>query len=322
MTGTSALDLDQLVDRLSAADTLPQLPDVIDIATGVPPNPPEDVQTKFVGLAYRDAFNEARSFVKVADEWLTKQRGGGLESAGRVLDFGSGWGRISRMLLAHVQPTSLYAADVDSQMTALVNTTLPGINATTVNPLPPTMLGTGAFDAALAFSVFSHLAPQAHEAWAAEFGRVVAPGGMVFITVLDSVFIEQIRQAKVHVAEGIAESFEAGLATLFDDIDATAAEFAAGRPVYAPRDVDGVRTGDYYGWAAMPERYVTKVWGDAGFDIVQWVRSGVLFPQAMVGLVRRPNASSSNNDPQPVPPGRPGMGQLARRLKARISRRA
>jgi hypothetical protein len=284
-------DLDRAVDEFihsfARAETLERLPQVVDVRREAPPNPPEIVQAQFVGASYVTAYAEAASFVRVADEWSNKQRGRGLASSGHVIDFGSGWGRISRMLLAHVAPDKLYAVDVDLEMTALVNTTLPGVNALTVQPFPPTVLRDGMADAMLAFSVFSHLSPDAHEAWAAEFGRIVAPSGMVFLTLLDQVFFDQVRGAKDAVEAGSADSFAQSLATCFADLDGARKGYAAGQPAYAGTGGGGVRTGDYYGWAAIPEGFIKRVWGQAGFDIVKWVPSGTLFQQAMVGLVRR-----------------------------------
>jgi SAM-dependent methyltransferase len=312
MTRTSGVDTEQLVHRLAAADTLPDLPHVVDLAKAAPANPPEAVQTQFVGRSYEEAYDEAASFVRLADEWLEKRRGTGLDSLARVLDFGSGWGRITRMLLAHMSPTSVYAVDVDPQMTALVNLTLPGVNAMTVTKMPPTALADSSIDAAVAFSVFSHLAPAAHEAWATEFGRLVAPGGMVFITLVDATFLSQIREAKELVAAGTGVAFHDGLAPLFDDIDATEAAFNGGQAVYAPSGGGGVRTEDFYGWAAMPRPYIARVWGAAGFDIVEWVPSGVVVSQAIVGLVRRGKQAAA-------PAARGGLLDRVRRRAGRRS---
>ncbi len=286
ITPTRGLDTAALVGRLAAAKSLPGLPDIVDITASAPPNPPENVQAQFAGRSYEDAYNEAATFVYVVDEWLTRHCDRPLSPKSRVLDFGSGWGRITRVLLTLVPPTSLFAVDVDPQMTALLNTTLPGVNALTVTPMPPTVLADASVDAAIAFSVFSHLAPHTHEAWADEFGRVLAPGGMAFITLMDAAFLTQVREAKEQVAAGAAVPFQVGLAPVFDDIDTAETAFNNGEAVYSPSGGGGIRTSDYYGWAAMPPRYIQQVWGAAGFDVVEWVPSGVLFGQAMVGLVR------------------------------------
>ena len=65
------------------------------------------------------------------------------------------------------------------------------------------------------------------------------------------------------------------------------AAYHRGEAAYAGTGGGGVRTGDYYGWAAMPPPFMARTWGSAGFEIVEWVPSGVLFPQAMVGLRRQ-----------------------------------
>ena len=274
------------VDVFATAPTLEELPDVIDVQVSPPPNPPEKVQLQFVGASYRDAYAEANTFVTVADQFAAKHTRAGLGHLDRVIDFGSGWGRITRTLLTKTPATNLYALDVDDRMTALVNTTLPGVNAMTVNPLPPTPLATGAFDGVVAFSVFSHLSGPAHEAWAAELARVVRPGGFAAITVLDDAFFHQVRGAQEAVRSGEATEFAQSLATTFDDVDAAHAGYRSGEIQYAGSGGGDMRTGDFYGWAAVPQDYIHRHWGGAGLQVVEWVRSGVLFPQAMVFMVR------------------------------------
>lgn len=277
---------DELVTRLAAAPTLDAVTPVIDIADVTPPNPPQALQEKFVGLSYDAAFEEARRFVsKVAE--LAEASSVPLTKAGRILDFGSGWGRISRFLLTKVQPTAIYAVDVDPEMTALVNSTLPGLNAVTSNPLPPTPFGSATFDGVLAFSVFSHLAGHAHEAWANEFGKLVRPGGFVAITVLERQFLDVIKAAQMAVEQGDPNDFQRSMSTTYPDIDAALQGFARGAIQYAPTGGGEVRTSDYYGWAAAPRNYVERVWGAAGFEVAAWVPTDELFPQALVFLTRR-----------------------------------
>jgi hypothetical protein len=256
--------VDDLINPFAQAKTLETLPIVVDVLKGAPPNPPETIQAQFVGASYVTAYAEAASFVGVADEWSQKYRGRGLASATNVIDFGSGWGRISRMLLAYVAPIKLYAVDVDQEMTALVGATLPGVNTMTSQPFPPTVLRDGMADAVLAFSVFSHLSPDAHEAWATEFGRLVADSGMVFLTVLDQVFFDQVRGAKEAVEAGSADAFAQSLSQCFPDLDDARRRYGAGEPAYAGLGGGGVRTGDYYGWAAIPPELKRKNGDRAG----------------------------------------------------------
>lgn len=278
---------DELVQAFARADTLARMPAVVDVLRVAPLNPPESVQLAFAGSSYLAAYTEAASFVRVADGWSDRHRNRKLVASDPIVDFGCGWGRISRALLAHVRPKALYALDVDVQMTALVNSTLPGVNALTVAPFPPTVLRDNVADTFFAFSVFSHLAPEAHIAWAREFGRLSAPGAMVFLTLLDAAFFGQIQTARAAIAGGADDSFSTALAGCFPDVLKAQGQYEDGRPVYAHVGGGGVRSADFYGWAVIPAQFIERTWGDAGFDVVEWVPSGTLFSQAMVGLVHR-----------------------------------
>ena len=280
-------DVERLIHSFASGEIMAEMPSVVDVLTAPPLNPPTSTQIAFVGSQQLEAFAEAASFVRVADQWSIRHRQRGLQAGSHIVDFGSGWGRITRFLLAYVPPTAVYALDVDVQMTALVGSTLPGVNTLTVEPLPPTVLRNQMADAAVAFSVFSHLSPAAHTAWALEFGRIISPGGMAFVTLLDSAFFDQLARATVAVAEGDTTTFSSALATLFPNLEDARARFDRGEPVYAGSGGGGVRTGDYYGWAAIPVEFTRRVWDAAGFDIVEWVPSGVLFEQAMVAFRRR-----------------------------------
>lgn len=307
----------EIVARYAAAPSLDELPEIVDVEATTPLNPPEKIQLKFVGLSYVDAYNEAETFVKVVDEFTVKHTGQGMADADHLLDFGSGWGRITRFLLGKTAPTRIHALDVDPQMTTLVNVTLPGVNATTITPMPPTVFGSAAFDACVAFSVFSHLSGQAHEAWAGELARLIKPGGTVAITVLDDQFIDQIAGAQAAVAAGTADGFAASLATTFDDLEAVRAGFDRGEIQFAGSGGGQVRTGDYYGWAAAPSAYVERVWGRAGFRVVEWVPANFLFPQALVFMVR---VDGSDAGAEERPNGRTGASRasILRRAVSRL----
>jgi SAM-dependent methyltransferase len=302
---------ESLITQLSGAETLTELPAIVDISARTPPNPPPHIQEQFVGHSYEAAYSEAFSFANVVGEWSAKNGRGALPTLDLILDFGSGWGRITRVLLSRgVHPRHILAADVDQDMTALVNVTLPGITALTVEPMPPTFLNDATLDLVTAYSVFSHLSPEAHEAWAQEFGRLVADGGLVVLTALDRAFFEQIQwsvdSAKTPDATPAAKS----LAGAFADLAAATATFDQGGIAYAGTGGDGVRTGDFYGWAAASKQYIEDAWGAAGFDIVEWVPSGVLFQQAAVALRRRSRSA-------PPAKSRGALRTAAQRLRLR-----
>ncbi len=278
--------LQALGRRLAGAPVIAAVPLPIDLSQTLPVNPPQGLQEKFVGLSFDDAYQEATSFVSGVMDRLSVHGLDTLDASTRIVDFGSGWGRISRMLLHYVPPTSLYALDVDPEMTALVNSTMPGLNALTVSTLPPTVLGTAAFDGVVSFSVFSHLSEESHTAWADEFGRLVRPGGFAAITVLDHSLFASVRSAQREVAGASPSPFAVNMASTFPDIKAAARAYKRGVFQFAPVADDGARDGEHYGWAAAPVQFLERTWGAAGFRVLEMVRAGVLFPQALVVMKR------------------------------------
>jgi SAM-dependent methyltransferase len=274
-----------LVRRLASGAALGVLPTVVDVSRSVPPNPPEALQMQFVGASFERAYAEAEGFVAAVAEQLQACGHPGLAGS-RVLDLGSGWGRISRVLLTSVRPESLFAADVDPDMTALINVTLPGVNALTVPAEPPTVLAAGSMDVAVAFSVFSHLSAHAHEAWAHELARLLRPGGIAAVTVLGEDFIDLVEGSRSAVERGDTTPFATSMATVIDEPVAARAAFRNDQVQFWPTGGGGVRTSDYYGWAAAPRRYVERVWGDAGFELVHWRPSGGPISQVLAVLLR------------------------------------
>ncbi|GAB3444444.1 hypothetical protein GCM10027517_24100 [Phycicoccus ginsengisoli] len=276
--------LHRLATNLAEARTILRAPAVVDVGVEIPANPPPEVQAKFVGQVGAPAYLQAYSFVAVVNDLLERRGLPRLADCGRVMDFGSGWGRVSRLLLGSLRATDLYALDVDSSMTALVNTTLPGLNALTVDPFPPTALRSDAFGAVLSFSVFSHLSKQAHIAWAAELGRLVHPGGWVALTLLDDSFFSMRAEASAQPTG--ADAAVGPSRENSDDLAADIEGYREGRFWYRSDGSDGPRTSDFYGWAVAPPSFVERVWGEHGFTVVDWIPAHVLFPEALVLLAR------------------------------------
>lgn len=268
--------------RFSRAPVLANTPRPIDVRLTLPENPDVATQTKFVGSAFEPAFIAAAHFVSQADAWAIRHAGVPIEQCDSVLDFGSGWGRITRLLLTRITAPRIYCLDVDSSMTALVQATLPGVNAITCAAWPPCMLRDQSMAALFSFSVFSHLAEASHLAWAAEFSRLLKPGSLVYMTVLDQVFFDQVAACQAAVHAGDSSSFNLSLARLIPDITEARAAYAEDRFIFAAAGEDGPRTSDTYGWAVAPRNWLQREWSRYGFELIEWIPSRVLFEQAMV----------------------------------------
>ena len=87
-------------------------------------------------------------------------------------------------------------------------------------------------------------------------------------------------------AAGDADAFAENMAMVFPDIAAARAAFRADRVVFGATGGGGVRSSDYYGWAAVSRRCVERTWGAVGLELVRWRPSGELFSQELAILVR------------------------------------
>jgi SAM-dependent methyltransferase len=101
----------------------------------------------------------------------------------RVLDFGCGWGRLTRFLLRDVEPGRLYGCDpVEGILDQCRRDGLPATLARN-DPHSGRLPFDERFDLAFAFSVFTHLSEPAHERALDALHAGLRPGGTLVVTV-------------------------------------------------------------------------------------------------------------------------------------------
>jgi SAM-dependent methyltransferase len=142
---------------------------------------------------------------------LVEEQGSALESAAPLLDFGCGVGRIARHW--HGLELGLHGCDVNRRMIEWCRANLP-FGRYDVNELaPPLPYDDDSFGLAYAFSVFTHLPERLQLAWAAEFRRVLRPGGLLLISTLGEYYAALDRLSPVE-----REQFDDGrLVVLFEE---------------------------------------------------------------------------------------------------------
>jgi SAM-dependent methyltransferase len=108
----------------------------------------------------------------------------GITHAGRrVLDFGSGAGRIVRHALAEDPGAEFWACDIDAPSIAWLDDHLsPPLHVARISEWPPTPFRDDQFDLVYCFSVFTHLL-DSWSAWLLELHRILAPTGVAIVTV-------------------------------------------------------------------------------------------------------------------------------------------
>jgi len=122
----------------------------------------------------------------------------------RVLDFGCGWGRLTRMLARDVAPERLFGCDPDEAILAVCRDGgVPGAFARS-DRVPERLPFDGPFDLAYAFSVFTHLSEEAQERCLDALHAALAPGAVLVVTVRPPAYRELVAAPLEQVAPGYA----------------------------------------------------------------------------------------------------------------------
>jgi SAM-dependent methyltransferase len=100
----------------------------------------------------------------------------------RLLDFGSGAGRVTRFLVGHDELFEIHGTDVHPEQVAWCRDHLRPLRFARNEPTPPLSYPDAHFDGVWALSVFTHLDAEASARWRAELARVLKPGGVLVAT--------------------------------------------------------------------------------------------------------------------------------------------
>ena len=249
-------------------------------------NPPEDFQAIFCGQSMLGAYQSGADF---ADRFVRGvRRYGSLPFQGAtVLDFGCGWGRISRLLKRRFPDVRLYGLDRIPDALRQAAIALPDCTfAHMSEPGPPAPFRDGLFDHAFALSVFSHLGEPYHREWAAELHRLVKPGGVVAVTLHGPWLIDQAEgyatgaTPKSHAWHELLARYGAQAAEVRD-------RWAAGEFTYWDT-VEGTALGadQAYGDVLVPKTWVEPVWREAGFTLRHWLCNKAKHPQIFAVFTR------------------------------------
>ncbi|WP_062358317.1 class I SAM-dependent methyltransferase [Pseudoxanthomonas mexicana] len=244
----------------------------------LPPFPPEELQRNTTGLSSEATLRQAFAFYEDVVN-AHSIAGRPLNEDSRVLDFGFGWGRISRVFMERVRVGNIHGVDVDPSFTALTNEFFGTGNFSTCGAFPPTKLNAGTFDLVFAYSVFSHLSGPACHAWMEEFHRILKPGGLVAFTTRHVSFMDFCLWAG---KQDGASSYWRALGSLFPDFEEAKRRYAAGELVHASSEGvggGGPRDSSFYGETWIPEQYARTAFAP-GFEFVAGYFDGTKYDQS------------------------------------------
>lgn len=173
-----------------------------------------------------------------------------LGSAGRVLDFGCGPGRLTRYLLD--EPTlEVIAVDVDPACIDWCRLHLGGASCHQGPLRAPLSLPTGSVDCVLAIDVMQHLGEDDGLAWLAEWLRVCKPGGTLLVSIASALALTRAHLAESHF-DGVKDCGFLDLSRN-PDLDTVVSEV------------------DYYRNVFHSHDYVNRVWPGLGCSVLRIV---------------------------------------------------
>ncbi len=162
--------------RISGSDVVPGLPD-------------EAATIKLTGVPIADALEHAAAFYPIVKAYCDALAMP-LAPHRRVLDFGAGWGCLSRFFVRDVDADKIFSCEFDPALVGLGRASQP------IGPLDQLYAGgrlpyaDNAFDCIVAYSALAQLAPAAHLHWLRELARVASPGCVLTFTVEPRRFLE------------------------------------------------------------------------------------------------------------------------------------
>lgn len=244
--------------------------------------PPEELQAAYVGSANEASLHEAHAFFCHIQHWRRKL-GIALNSTSKVLDFGTGWGRVIRYFLRDIEPHNLHGVDVDPEILRIAAETGLPCQLSVVPALGPTEFLDATFDIVLAYSVFSHLSEAAAGRWIRELARITKPGRLFIATTEARHFIEFCSSlAGKHHNSPWHET----LSTAFPNPEQSLRAFDAGEFVYAGTGGGNYRDSNFYGEACVPKEYIVRHWCE-DWKLLDFLDNKSCFGQAVFVMQRR-----------------------------------
>jgi SAM-dependent methyltransferase len=136
---------------LSGSDEYPYL------KAQLPEMPSDEVQQQWTGAAGHTLMAQSCAFVKTMIGAFEQITGKSLESS-HVLDYGCGWGRLSRLMLKYVPQANIWAVDPWDESIKLCQQHRMLVHLAISDYVPDSLpVGVIRFDLMFAFSVFTHL---------------------------------------------------------------------------------------------------------------------------------------------------------------------
>jgi 2-polyprenyl-3-methyl-5-hydroxy-6-metoxy-1,4-benzoquinol methylase len=283
-----------------------------DVINGVkfPGFPDSSSQILFTSLEKEAALKEASVFYQITKSSLNNYYLKKPLKDLKYLDFGCGWGRITRFWIKDIEPTNISGVDITPEILEVCKKIMTVGNYDLCTPYGKLTKEKEIFDFVTAFSVFSHLSEKNGLHWISEIHSSLKPGGLFVLTTLSSSFLDSSLACAEnpersdwhrHIAESVEISYPQwktqfkqsfvkriaskilrklfGINLSFNPLNALNDE------IYYLSTGGGFRNmpDKDYGWAMLSRQYIENKWGNL-FEVLEFVDNEKILPQAYIIL--------------------------------------
>lgn len=203
--------------------------------------PPAALQERVHGHSGRHSLVEAFAFFDAI-----QRHTGEFNPDGRLLDFGSGWGRIVRPFMPHFSLKKIVGLEPNAEFCRMARALNPYVCFIESNAAPPVVLAAKSFDYVVSWSVFSHLPEDLARAWFAEIARICRPGATIAVTTWGPRFLHRLANAEE------SHWYVADVRSRAGDIEAVSAAYEAGEFIW-------IRARDDYGETLIPDAAMARL---------------------------------------------------------------
>jgi SAM-dependent methyltransferase len=245
--------------------------------------PDEQTQINFVGSANENTIQEIWPYYRTVRK-IAQENGVLFDENTRLLDVGSGWGRVIRFFLKDIHPDNLYGMDTMQSSVDLCNDFFNNIlNFRNITTMPPTDFNDAWFDLIEGYSVVSHLSRHSGLMWLDEYYRLLKPGGIIALTVWKCTHFNYITEWQRTIQK--SEGYQSLISQIYTP------ECVIEKKIFNTLGFDyksygggGIEGNEEitYGEAIMSQDYIKKYWC-RHFDFISYVDAPEL-AQALVVL--------------------------------------
>ncbi|MEM9369778.1 MAG: class I SAM-dependent methyltransferase [Pseudomonadota bacterium] len=169
-----------------------------------------------------------------------------------ILDYGCGWGRMTRLLPYYFESEGIYGVDVDPRLIESANSCLPTLTHDVIKSMGELPYRDASFDLIFANSVFSHLSEPSAVFTLGELARILKPGGVLLISVLQQKTLDSYYHN---------EGTRSWITTIIGDRAEAVATFEEQGFVWGD-----TRRWDNYGIAIISDAWIGRTFSEIGLE--------------------------------------------------------